>query len=252
MPSGTLPRGDKPHLTPKVAEVNVVGYVRVSTIEQATEGISLDAQRERVEAYVTARGQTCDEIYSDEGISGKRADNRPGLQAALDRVCETRGLLVVYSLSRLARSTRDAINIAERLRKAGADLASISEEINTSSAAGKMIFRLLAVLAEFERDLISERTKGALHFKKTKGERVGQLPYGYTVDRDGIQLVPIEPELLVINQIAEWRQAGATLQKIADRLEALKIPSKGGQPKWHPSTIASILLRKSHEDQKQP
>jgi DNA invertase Pin-like site-specific DNA recombinase len=80
--------------------------------------------------------------------------------------------LVFYSLSRLARSTKDAIAISERLSRAGADLVSLSEKIDTTSAAGKMIFRLLAVLAEFERDLISERTKAALSVKREKRERI--------------------------------------------------------------------------------
>jgi site-specific DNA recombinase len=116
-------------------------YLRVSTAGQVTEGVSLEAQEARARRW---------------------AENRPGLQAALTEVCRTKGALVVYSLSRLARSTKDAISIAERLERAGADLVSLSEKIDTTSAAGKMLFRMLAVLAEFERDLISERTWGAM------------------------------------------------------------------------------------------
>lgn len=83
---------------------------------------------------------------------------------------------MVYSLSRLARSTKDAIGIAERLDKAGADLVSLSERIDTTSAAGKMGFRMLAVLEEFERNLVSERTTAALTHKASKGERIGEVP----------------------------------------------------------------------------
>ncbi|MEE9311133.1 MAG: recombinase family protein [Planctomycetota bacterium] len=79
----------------------------------------------------------------------------------------------VYSLSRLCRSTKDAINISEQLDKSGADLVSLSERLDTTSASGKMIFRMLAVLSEFERDQISERTKAALAHKKSLGQRVG-------------------------------------------------------------------------------
>ena len=74
------------------------------------------------------------DIRVDAGISGKRADNRPGLIAALDSACQARGVLVVYSLSRLARSVRDTLDIAERLERAGADLVSLSEQIDTTSA----------------------------------------------------------------------------------------------------------------------
>ena len=90
-------------------------------------------------------------------ISGKRADNRLALQEALKAVSAGKGVLIVYSLSRLARSTRDTL-----LDKSGADLVSLSEKIDTTSAAGKMVFRLLAVLNEFERDLISESATAAM------------------------------------------------------------------------------------------
>src|SRR6185295_927090 len=109
-----------------------------------------------------------------------KADNRPALQAALEAACRGKAALVVYSLSRLARSTRDAIGMSERLHKAGADLVSLSERIDTTTAAGKMVFRMLAVLAEFERDQIAERTKGALSHMRNQGKRIsGKIPYGY-------------------------------------------------------------------------
>ena len=143
--------------------MNAIAYIRVSTARQALDGVSLDAQRERIEAWCKANGHRLAELHADKGLSGKRADNRPALQRALTAACKQRGhVLVVYSLSRLARSTKDAIAIAERLDKAGADLVSLSERIDTTTAAGKMIFRLFAVLAEFERDLACERTRAAL------------------------------------------------------------------------------------------
>ena len=91
-----------------------IGYCRVSTQIQC-DGVSLDAQQERTKAWVTANQYDLGEIYVDAGISGKRADNRPGLQSALKDACDDGAALVVYSLSRLARSTKDAIGIAERL-----------------------------------------------------------------------------------------------------------------------------------------
>ena len=121
----------------------------MSTGGQATEGVSLEAQMAKAQAWAAANGYEVGGIYSDAGISGKRTANRPGLQDALREVCAERGnVLIVYSLSRLARSTKDAIAIAERIEKAGADLVSLTERIDTTSAAGKMVFRMLAVLAE--------------------------------------------------------------------------------------------------------
>ena len=96
-----------------------VGYVRVSTAGQATDGVSMGAQTARIRTWCDANGYSLAETFTDAGISGKRADNRPGLRRALDAACKQRAALVVYSLSRLARSTRDAIEIAERTARVG-------------------------------------------------------------------------------------------------------------------------------------
>ena len=172
--------------TPKA----IVGYTRVSTAAQAEDGVSLDAQHARIEAYAVAAGLPLSAIYSDRGISGAKASTRPELQRAISEACKRRGVLVVYSLSRLARSTRDAIEIADRLDRAGADLVSLTESIDTTSAAGRMIFRLLAVLAEFEADLTRERTRTALRHLRGQGRRVsGLIPYGSDLAADG-SIVP--------------------------------------------------------------
>lgn len=81
-------------------------YTRVSTMEQATDGVSLDAQQAKAVKWAEANGYTVAGTFTDAGISGSRMRNRPGLQAALDAVCKAKGALVVYSLSRMARSTR--------------------------------------------------------------------------------------------------------------------------------------------------
>ena len=192
-------------------------YVRVSTAQQATDGVSLEAQRTRIQAWCDANGYRLATVHTDAGISGKRADNRPALQQALTAVCERRGsALIVYSLSRVARSTKDAIAIAERLEKSGADLVSLSERIDTTTAAGKMMFRLLSVLAEFERDLISERTTMAMAVKRANGQRIsGRLPFGFDLADDGIALVANDAEQATIRIIQDMRAAGKTIPKIA-------------------------------------
>ncbi len=182
-------------------------------------------------------------MFTDAGISGKRQDNRPGLRKALDAACKQRAALVVYSLSRLARSTRDAIEIAERLDRAGADLVSLTEKLDTTSAAGKMLFRMLAVLAEFERDLVSERTTAALAHKRRNGERTGGIPYGFRVADDGVQLVAIESEQVIIAEIRAMRQAGKSYRKIADELTGRGVPTKKGRGDWKHSAVARIVGR---------
>ena len=219
-----------------------IGYIRVSTDGQVTDGVSLDAQRERIGAWCLANGFAIAEIFVDAGLSGGRSDNRPGLQSALDEVCKVRGVLVVYSLSRLARSTKDTIAIGERLDKSQADLVSLSERIDTTSAAGKMMFRMLAVLAEFERDQISERTSTAMKFKAAKGERVGKVPFGFDLSDDGVTLVPNESEQRALILIRELRAMGESLRKIAAELERQRFPTKEGKP-WTHSTVQRIVSR---------
>lgn len=221
---------------------NTVIYTRVSTMRQADEGVSLPAQVDRAKAWSHGMGYTVAAQYEDAGISGKRADNRPGLVAALDHVSRTGGVLVVYSLSRLARSTKDAIMIAERLDKAGADLVSLSEQIDTTTAAGKMVFRMMAVLSEFERDLVSERTRAALsHIRATGKKTGGTVPFGFDADEDGT-LVANEKEQESIDLIGSLRAKGYTLRAIAAELNRREIKSKTGKA-WSAQTINAIVKR---------
>ena len=216
-----------------------VGYIRVSTEEQAREGVSLDAQKARIEAWAHANETTLIGFYEDAGISGARSENREGLQGAISLACEKRAILVVYSLSRLSRSTKDTLALAERLEKAGADLVSLSERIDTTSAAGKMVFRMLAVLNEFERDQISERTATALRHKKQRRQAYSPTPYGY--DRVGDTLIENAREQTIILQIYRLREKGLSLRKIAQILGESGTPAKNGG-KWHPSAVRSVIL----------
>jgi DNA invertase Pin-like site-specific DNA recombinase len=212
----------------------LIRHIRVSTEGQAQNGVSLDAQRDRIRVWAESNGYTLAAVHVDSGISGGKLTNRPAAQTAIAQACKRKAALVVYSLSRLARSTRDAIDISERLHKAGADLVSLSEAIDTTTAAGKMVFRMLAVLAEFERDLVSERTTTAMQHLRSQGRRVGRwLPYGFDLDADGQHLTEIPAEQQTIALIRQWHTAGASLRDIADKLNAAGVPAKQGGPWSH-------------------
>lgn len=220
-----------------------IGYIRVSTEGQAVEGVSLDAQRSRIEAWCLANDFELAGVFVDAGISGKRADNRPELQNALNAVTKAKGVLVVYSLSRLARSTKDTIAISERLNKAGADLVSLSEKIDTTTAAGKMVFQMLAVLAEFERNQISERTTVAMAHMRDQGRFLGQVPFGYDLAEDGETLVANADELEAVELIQSLHRKGYSLRAIATELQGAKVRTKGGKEKWSHTAVKSILNR---------
>lgn len=224
--------------------LRAIGYVRVSTEEQATYGVSLDAQRQRIESFCEVHQMEVSCLYSDEGRSAGRADNRPGLAKAIEATCRQKIPLVVYSLSRLARSTRDAIEIVERINGAGADLVSITERIDTTTGMGRFFFTTMAALAQLERDLISERTTAALAYKRSRGERVSRHPpYGHTWSADGKRLVRNRREQQVLATIHRLRREGLSSRQIIAELDRLDIGPRTGASKWHPKVILDICQR---------
>jgi DNA invertase Pin-like site-specific DNA recombinase len=208
---------------------HAIGYIRVSTSMQAEDGQSLDAQRAKIEAWASLNDYALKTVHVDAGISGKRIKNRPGLQAALAD-CGKGDALVVYSLSRLSRSIRDTLDISDHLAKSGADLVSLSEKIDTTSAAGKMVFRMLSVMAQFESDQISERVTFGMQHKKAQGGRVGTIPFGYGLGDDGDTLIEDAAEQEIIAAIHEYRDAGFSLRAIVARLDERGFKARTGKP----------------------
>ena len=217
-----------------------LGYIRVSTDGQARDGISLDAQKDKIRRWADDHGYELEGIVEDAGISGKAMKNRPGLQQVLARV-RRGGVVVVYSLSRLARSTKDTIQIAEDLEKRGVDLVSLTEALDTTSAAGRMLFRLLAVLGEFERDLISERTSLALRHLQRQGRYIGGLvPYG--LSRSG-QLVRKDPkEQATVRLAQELRAAGHSYRQASRVLAERGHVNRMGKP-FGPFQVQRMVSR---------
>jgi site-specific DNA recombinase len=217
-----------------------IGYVRVSTEKQANEGVSLEAQEARITSWCAAHGYELVRVFVDAGISGKRMDTRKELLAALASL--KKGMaLVSYSLSRLARSTKHLIDISEMVAKKKADLVSLTEQIDTTTATGRAMFQMLGVMAELERSLIAERTTTALQHKKATGQKYcNQTPYGFEAIEG--KLVQVEQEAQVVAEIQAARAGGTTLQFIADSLNGRRIPTKTGK-QWQPATIHLLLKR---------
>lgn len=218
-----------------------IGYIRVSTQGQAEEGVSLDAQRAKIEAWCNLNDAELVAVFEDAGISGASMKGRDGLEAALKATVKGMAL-VSYSISRLARSTKDMLAIAEKLDAKGADLVSLTEKIDTTTAAGRMVFKMLAVLADFERDQIGERTKMALAHKKTKGEVYSPTPFGF----DAIEgrLVEVRREAKIVGEILRQREAGLSLADIADSLNTQGIEGKRGG-RWYASTVRYLIQRQA-------
>ncbi len=221
-----------------------VGYVRVSTSEQAQEGISLDAQREKLGLWASLHDRELISVHEDAGVSGSSIDHRPGVRAALDEACQRRGALVVHSLSRLGRSTRDTLLIADRLSKARAELVSLSERIDTTSASGRMIFRLLAALCEFERDQVSERTQTAMRHLRRQGRRISRhAPFGWDLTPDERHVVENRREQSAITLMHRLRAKGVSYAAIGEELTRRRILTKLGSTRWSPKVVRGILIR---------
>jgi DNA invertase Pin-like site-specific DNA recombinase len=150
----------------KKPKSRILGYCRCSTTEQATEGLSLDVQKSKITAYCSLNDLLLVDIVQDAGISGKSL-SRPGIQQVLLRLQNDEAdALVVLKLDRLSRSTRDVLQLVERIEESRWELHSISERLDTSTASGRFTITILSALAQMEREMIGERTSQDLQHKK--------------------------------------------------------------------------------------
>ena len=240
-----MARRRKTNAEQQVNARKAVAYVRVSSEEQANEGVSLDAQEARVAAYCVANGLELVAIYRDEGVSAgtpleKRPEGAKLLQALSDGVAAH---VVAVKLDRLFRNALDCLSNVEKWDKAGVGLHLLDLSVNTSTAAGRAFLQMAAAFAEMERGLVRERTESALAHKKAKLQVYSPTPYGY--DRDGEDLVPNAQEQPVIDRIKRMDASGVAMMRIAEALNEEGVPTKKGG-KWYASTVKAILTNTLH------
>lgn len=220
--------------------MRVVGYCRVSTEEQAREGVSLDAQEQKLRMYAELYGLELVAVIRDSGVSAKSLD-RPGLGealAALDTGA-AEGLLVA-KLDRLTRSVRDLGTLLDGYFAARFSLLSVADQIDTRTAGGRLVLNILASVSQWEREAIGERTKAALAYKKSQGAHVGAPRLGARVE--GGALVADASEAATVARIQELAAEGCSLRAIAATLAAEGCRTKRGG-KWAPETIRKVLAR---------
>jgi len=202
-----------------------LAYVRVSTVDQAENGASLEAQRATLTAEADRRGWDV-EVIADEGLSAKSL-NRPGLQAALARLDagEADHLLAVR-LDRVSRSVADFAGLVDRSHRRGWGLALLSPNIDTTDPAGRFTSNVLASAAQYERELIGARTREGMAQRAAEGVKMGRP-----------RAIPAD----VLTRIRAAREAGASLRKIADDLTAAGVPTAQGGRRWYASTVRAAL-----------
>lgn len=223
----------------------VVGYCRVSTEEQAREGISLAAQEARIRAYCVANELPLAEVLVDAGGSGKSLQ-RPALQALLGRLRAGQvSAVVILRLDRLTRRTRDLLALVEDdFRHHQVRLISLSEQLDTQSPAGMMMLTVLGGLAQMERELIGERTKDALAQKRARGDWLGGTPLGCSRASEGGLVLESGPEADAVGFILTARKEGATFRGIAESLRDRGFRTQRGGS-WHDSTVRKVWARRT-------
>lgn len=224
--------------------MRVVLYARVSTEEQAANGQSLAAQQAKLEAYAKLYDLQVIEIVLDAGQSGKTL-KRPGLQRALSMLkAKQADGLVVCKLDRLSRSVRDWNTLIDSHfgEKAGKQLFSVQDSIDTRTAGGRLVLNVLMSVAQWEREAIGERTRETLQHKIRSGERCGKVRFGFSLAADGKTLIPVPQEQEAIRAMRQLRDAGQTYRAIAAELNARGVSTKEGKP-WVHTSVKGILVR---------
>ena len=205
--------------------MKAIGYIRVSTQEQAQSGLGLEAQAVAIRAEATRRGWDL-EIIADEGESGSKVD-RPGLLAAKDKLA--RGevqALIVAKQDRLMRSSLGWAQIVSQSKDQKWSLICLDINLDTASPMGECMGSILAAIAQLELENIRKRTKDALAVKKSQGYRLGR---------------PATMSDETRARINALRNSGVTLQGVADTLNTEGIPTARGGSKWYASTVQKAI-----------
>jgi len=221
-----------------------VVYLRVSTEEQSKEGVSLEAQEEKIRAYCSLKGLEIVEVCIDAGVSGSKVlESREAGSKLMKLINEKKANAVVtFKLDRLFRDAEDALHITKMWDKKGVALHLVDmggQTIDTKTAMGTLFMNMLAGFAEVERKLISERTAMALNHKKNSKQAYSPTPFGF--ERVGDSLVEDEQEQAIIRRIFFERSEGLSYWKIAEELNQAGVRTKKGGNKWYASTVKYIL-----------
>lgn len=207
----------------------VIGYLRVSTEEQAQSGLGLADQRAAIEHEAQRRDWPAVTFLSDQGFSAKNLE-RPAIGEAIGRLRTGQAaLLVVSKLDRLSRSLLDFATLMDQAHREGWELVVLDLALDTTTPSGRLMANVMASFAEYERQLIGQRTSAALQQRKAQGVRLGRP-----------QRVPDD----VADRILREYRSGQRMTAIAQGLQADGVPTVRGGRAWYPSTIGGVLRTK--------
>jgi site-specific DNA recombinase len=204
-----------------------VGYTRVSTAEQAADGVSLGVQAKKIDAYCTVKDWQLSEVISDEGESAKSL-KRPGVARLIELVEAGQvATVLVYKLDRLTRSVADLDRLVKLFERRGVALVSLQESLDATTATGRLMMNLLASVSQWEREVIGERTKDAMQELKASGRTYSRTVYE---DRN------------IIGYLKAESSSGRSYRELAAELNSRGIQTARGGT-WVASTVRNLVLR---------
>src|SRR5215471_9049237 len=223
-----------------LSTMRAIGYVRVSTDRQADQGVSLESQESKIRAMATVQGAEIAELIVDGGESGRDL-RRPGMERLLQLVDERKvETVIIAKLDRLTRSVKDLAELLERFERRGVALVSVTESLDTGSAAGRLVINIMTAVSQWEREAIGERTRDAMQHKRSKGKCVGNLAYGYRLSADGEHVEPEPGEQMALAQIRSLHQQGRSLRAIAAALNGQALRTRRGSS-WRHDHVLRIV-----------
>lgn len=213
-------------------------YARVSTEDQAKEGFSLQAQKERLEAFCESQGWEIAGYYIDDGYSGRNT-KRP----AYNRMMEERDkwdIIVVMKMDRIHRNSKNFMIMMENLERWGKKFASMQESLDTSNAIGRFVVDIIQRIAQLESEQIGERTYMGMRQKAESGNGIlgFEPPFGYRLENETLKPEPHEAE--TVKQIFQWYLSGFAMEKIAMTLNEQREKTRKGNP-WTIWSVSRIL-----------
>ena len=210
--------------------MKAVVYARVSTAQQAEQGVSLDSQISKCNEYATGHGLRVIDIAID-ALSGKDT-NRPALQRVI-KLAEKRKIqhILVWNIDRLTRSTIDGLMMVEMLTRKGVNLHEVekSKVVDVTTSENEFFTTIELAIKKLERRKISDRTRTALAHKRAQGNRVsGKAPYGFTFENG--KVVENPSEQATISRAKALQADGYSLRKISKQLELEGVYNREGKP----------------------
>lgn len=193
--------------------MNVAIYTRVSTNEQAMNGISLDAQEKRCRDLCQFKDWSVTEVYCDAGFSAGNTDRPAFKRLFQDAKSHKFENIIVYKIDRFSRNLKDLVNIMSDLKKENINFTSITEQIDTTTAMGEAFFQIIGVFAQLERGMIKERVEMAFKRKVEKGNSVSRPPFGYKYSNK--ELVIDRTDMIRVQDIFSLKKEGLSHREIA-------------------------------------